>query len=674
MKALVVERHLSPGRRVAALLALLALGFLAQVFSFQVDAWGLSGTAWQGFVYRLGRSLTWSAPVALVLVFGSQLARALPNTYSRRWAFFALFAVLGFGGLQAWRASSVEVDGQRYWSLREDQMISLRSARNLAQGQDLSFNISPTDQGRDSGVIPESRVQGFSNPWWTLSMVGLATLPLPERALPAAVIVLALVICVFCLLDLLALAREFGLGHERRLDPGPHIRPAPIAYAALAMGFVLSSDLTYLGVLGVENPLLLLAMLRIWRLSREGKAIWGWALLMGLLRADGFVYVGMLAITCGMAQRQKNIFWKILIPGFLSSGLWMLWAWSYYGDPWPATVHLKAFAWPDRWKAGVDFLATYVSKHAFVLGMASFGFISAMWAGSEARQRFRLPSRGAVAGLGFLAAGNLLYVGYAGGDYAGCTRLLMPNSALALLFAVYAITLPWNRVWFALFAAGYLLLIPSDWGAVISQNDPIWWGHTRNAATFAPLAFAAIFTGVLMPPSIRLPGRPLALGILLLLSLPLYTVMGGRVVQINEPLVRQAQFLRDNVKEGESWAGVEVGILGYYSETPVIDLLGHTDMHIAKRQAGTGMLPGHNKYDFDYSLSQLKPCWLAEYTPEVQDVFLARDNYIASHGNPHFRLLFRVDLLAHAYAQGCFKELAFQNQERAVYRCKACRL
>jgi hypothetical protein len=52
------------------------------------------------------------------------------------------------------------------------------------------------------------------------------------------------------------------------------------------------------------------------------------------------------------------------------------------------------------------------------------------------------------------------------------------------------------------------------------------------------------------------------------------------------------------------WAGSVL----YFSERPGIDLLGKMDAHIARTTAHDGAnVPGHNKYDFSYSLGELKP-------------------------------------------------------------------
>ena len=68
-------------------------------------------------------------------------------------------------------------DGRWVYSLFDDAMISMRYARNLADGYGLRWNPG------------EPAVEGYSNLLWTLVMAGLHLLRLPDRwaALPVAI-------------------------------------------------------------------------------------------------------------------------------------------------------------------------------------------------------------------------------------------------------------------------------------------------------------------------------------------------------------------------------------------------------------------------------------------------------------------------------------------------------
>ena len=69
-----------------------------------------------------------------------------------------------YTALFIYRASFV-IDGQRYFSLLDDSMISMRYARNLAQGYGLVWNPGGP------------RVEGYTNPLWTVYMSLFHLLP-----------------------------------------------------------------------------------------------------------------------------------------------------------------------------------------------------------------------------------------------------------------------------------------------------------------------------------------------------------------------------------------------------------------------------------------------------------------------------------------------------------------
>src|SRR5438477_7695350 len=82
---------------------------------------------------------------------GPSASRALPLLL----AGFALYA-----GYFIYRTSFV-IDGRRWFSLFDDAMVSMRFARNLAEGHGLVWNPGGP------------RVEGFTNPLW----VGMMALP-----------------------------------------------------------------------------------------------------------------------------------------------------------------------------------------------------------------------------------------------------------------------------------------------------------------------------------------------------------------------------------------------------------------------------------------------------------------------------------------------------------------
>lgn len=70
---------------------------------------------------------------------------------------------------------------------------------------------------------------------------------------------------------------------------------------------------------------------------------------------------------------------------------------------------------------------------------------------------------------------------------------------------------------------------------------------------------------------------------------------------------------------GVIWAGT----LPYYADRPAVDFLGKSDAHIARLPAdisgavswdGMISVPGHNKYNLEYSIIQLQPTYVQSFS------------------------------------------------------------
>jgi hypothetical protein len=99
--------------------------------------------------------------------------------------------------------------------------------------------------------------------------------------------------------------------------------------------------------------------------------------------------------------------------------------------------------------------------------------------------------------------------------------------------------------------------------------------------------------------------------------------------------------IRDHTAPGESIAAAGIGAIRYYSDRPVIDMLGLTDLHIARetRVPMGGGWAGHEKYDSRYVLSR-RPVYIC--VPEEADSWVVP----AAHDlwqQPDFRALYRKD-------------------------------
>ena len=85
---------------------------------------------------------------------------------------------------------------------------------------------------------------------------------------------------------------------------------------------------------------------------------------------------------------------------------------------------------------------------------------------------------------------------------------------------------------------------------------------------------------------------------------------------MDQQLVQSSQALSDVTNPeavvATAWAGAPV----YYSNRPAIDLLGKSDSYIASLPPQGPLHPGHNKWDYDYSINSLRPDVVRElFTP-----------------------------------------------------------
>jgi DDE superfamily endonuclease len=124
-----------------------------------------------------------------------------------------------------------------------------------------------------------------------------------------------------------------------------------------------------------------------------------------------------------------------------------------------------------------------------------------------------------------------------------------------------------------------------------------------------PVLWALAFVTVQDLPTPRV--HRLAIGVLCLLSVPsiVWTYPSLLVPSSMESgNARIGLYLKENTPPeavvADSWAGS----VFHFSRRPGVDLLGKTDPYIARQApAYNGTIPGHNKFDYSYSLDERQP-------------------------------------------------------------------
>lgn len=177
----------------------------------------------------------------------------------------------------------------------------------------------------------------------------------------------------------------------------------------------------------------------------------------------------------------------------------------------------------------------------------------------------------------------------------------------------------WQRSSLAL-TIGLLLGTAIVYQASVGGNP---WAYWRHLAPFVPLVLVGSAWGALVVLR-RVPWLGVVVAAL---------VFYDGVVRANAPFAAEAHFRqlpylvdenRKNVAlavalgrvcKPEARLGlIAAGVIGYYSDNEIVDFLGKTDRHIARLPPdlrfgfhGLSTVPGHNKYDLDYSIVQLRP-------------------------------------------------------------------
>lgn len=75
--------------------------------------------------------------------------------------------------------------------------------------------------------------------------------------------------------------------------------------------------------------------------------------------------------------------------------------------------------------------------------------------------------------------------------------------------------------------------------------------------------------------------------------------------------------IKNNTDEDAVISAHAVGQIPYYSDRQTIDLLGKSDPVVAKGKPSTSFRPGHNKWNYEYSIVTLKPDLVADEWGQV---------------------------------------------------------
>jgi arabinofuranosyltransferase len=282
-------------------------------------------------------------------------------------------------------------------------MVSMRYARNLARGLGLVWNAG-------------QRVEGFSNPLWTLLMALPHWAGLSDATAPLPILALCCALLVWLALATARLGRAVGL----------EAWAAGLA-ACLA---VFSFDAIGVAQTGLEAVLMACLFAEGLAGVLQGKraAPLFCALGLALTRFDGPLFVALLVLqACALTPTWRRSL-EIMVPAALAWLSLEAGRLAYYGQWLPNTVVMKGDPWPGRWQSGLEYIYTFFCSRYLGMSLAAI-----LGAALEPRARM----------LGALVLAVAAYVAWIGGDFMPHMRFLLP--ALPLLAVLAALGLAWLR-------------------------------------------------------------------------------------------------------------------------------------------------------------------------------------------------------------------------------------
>ena len=466
--------------------------------------------------------------------------------------FFSIYA-----GIYIYKTSFV-LGGERYFVLFDDAMISMRYARNFADGYGLVWNPGG------------ERVEGYTNPLWVTFMAVFHFLPLPSSKVSLLIQISG---ALFLITNLVFVKKITETLSDSTL--------------AALLAVILTAFYTPLnnwGLQGMEvSALVLIVSISIWlalkhiRANRFSPMIFIILGISTLIRIDmAVIYVVILVylIVVLPDHRRQYLIWGLGIFAFFILGQ-TFFRLVYYGDPLPNTYYLKVGGYPFflRIVRGMYVLLQFAWRFNWLLFLFPLSVLI-----------FRCDREIILLFIVFIA--QVAYSIYVGGDaweHKGGS-----NRYISIVMPIY----------FILFVyAAYLIR-----GAIIDK----WHSESKYIQAAANIGMLIFVLASMVNFNLIINFKSLERWALL--RQPIF-------IEGNKEYVRIANALKKITTPDASIAVVSAGAIPYFSDLEAIDLLGKNDSVIAHEpsrgasgiKSVSDFRPGHMKWNYDYSIGQLKP-------------------------------------------------------------------
>ncbi len=518
---------------------------------------------WRGILTRYAELAPGALPGALALALALLLAVVLAerlalrdSPWLRRGMTVLLLVALAVGLTRAW---------SRLW-LADDAFISFRYAQNWVAGQGLVFNLG-------------ERVEGYTNFLWTVLLAALMRLSVrAEHAAIGMGLAFYLVAVLATSRVRLAILSEDAVGSGL---PGSHLLLAVQAlfatYATSGLETMMCTALVIAGaacrfrLAGPRGLLVASTCLTLATLGRPDHVLFYIALGVEVLVAQARAAVGVVRGLAGLLRGEgRRALALYLAPMVLLYLPYFVWRYAYYGFLLPNTFYVKSGG-GAYYSQGLTYVLVFLlATHLWML--------------------LPLVVRGALRGLGhpraqgfvvFALSSLVLYGGYVirvGGDF-------MYGRFLVVLLPL----------WLLLAELGtHLGIVWRD----LTRRGP-WVFAGRRVLCLLPFAMVPFDVVLQRPGEVRwgIADEP-----------SFYPVSGwnqpepqSRFTVVGQDLYRLVTSRGVAPRLGLG----SIGIAGFYSQLPVLDLMGLTDTQVAHQPVAQRARPGHEKEaSDDYVLSR----------------------------------------------------------------------
>lgn len=468
--------------------------------------------------------------------------------------------------------TSFEINGQRYFALFDDAMISMQYARNLAEGHGLVWNAGG------------ERVEGFNNPAWVFYMAFWHLFQIPNNEVSLPIQISGALLLFANLIVVKKIADEVIQGAL-----------APLLAVFLTAFYFHLNNWSLQGTEVSALVLLLSAatLLALRSFKARRFSIWPYVLLtLGtLVRAD--MFVPLMVLTAFSAwkdrkHRRQHLNWGLglLAGSLLVQTIARRW---YYGEWLSNTYYLKVAGASilDQVQRGWSVFWSFVWGSGWFLIMIPV-LLLLLWPEPPALLLFSL------------LLGQIAYSILVGGDAwelkGGANRFIAV--AMPLFFILFVQTLDKIR------------------RAMLNLRKGAW---TKPVSQFLLVVFVIIslFSFNVIHENDALEKWTLTKRPIFVAGTQSYVTLGLLLREITDPQAKIAMVTSGNIM--------------YFAEREGVDLLGNNDRVIAHSQQHESggvfdnvyevFRPGHNKWNYQHSIVDLQPDIVAQIwgsTTEIQ--------------------------------------------------------